>query len=44
MGGGTVLSPSIPMPMLEAYIKSAQRFRDLAAGADIFISNHTMLE
>ena len=39
--GGTVVSPAIPIPMLEAYVKSAERFRDLAAGADVLISNHT---
>lgn len=41
--GGTALSTATPIPMLEAYIKSAERFRDLAvgAGADVIITNHS---
>ena len=41
--GGTALSTRTPIPMIEAYIKSAERFRDLAggAGADVLIANHT---
>jgi len=41
--GGTALSPATPIPMLEAYIKSAERFRDVAvgAGADVLITNHS---
>jgi metallo-beta-lactamase class B len=42
--GGTVISPASPLPMLQAYVKSAQRFRDLAAGGDILISNHTAFD
>jgi metallo-beta-lactamase class B len=44
--GGTALSPATPIPMLEAYIKSAQRFRDVAvgAGADVIITNHTAFD
>jgi len=41
--GGTALSTATPIPMLEAYIKSAERFRDIAggAGADVVITNHS---
>ena len=44
--GGTALSVATPIPMIEAYIKSAQRFRDLAAGAgaDVIITNHTAFD
>ncbi|HLG99711.1 MAG TPA: MBL fold metallo-hydrolase [Bryobacteraceae bacterium] len=44
--GGTALSTATPVPMIEAYIKSAQRFRDLAvgAGADVIITNHTQFD
>jgi len=44
--GGTALSPATPIPMLEAYVKSAQRFRDVAvgAGADVIITNHTAFD
>jgi metallo-beta-lactamase class B len=44
--GGTALSPATPIPMLEAYIKSAQRFRDVAAGAgaDVIVTNHTVFD
>jgi metallo-beta-lactamase class B len=41
--GGTVIGVATPIPMLQAYIKSAARFRDVAegAGADVIITNHT---
>ncbi len=41
--GGTALSTATPIPMIEAYIKSAERFRDVAggAGADVIITNHS---
>ena len=44
--GGTAINAGTPIPMLEAYIKSAQRFRDLAvgAGADVIIANHTAFD
>lgn len=44
--GGTALSAATPIPMIEAYIKSAQRFRDIAvgAGADVIITNHTAFD
>lgn len=44
--GGTVISPRTPIPMLEAYIKSAGRFSDLAlgSGAEIILTNHTAFD
>ena len=44
--GGTVISTSTPIPMLQAYVKSAARFKDLAggAGADVIITNHTAFD
>ena len=44
--GGTAITPATPIPMLEAYVKSAGRFRDLAvgAGADVLITNHTAFD
>ena len=42
--GGTAISPSIPVEMLQAYVKSAQRFRDLAAGGDVILTNHTAFD
>lgn len=44
--GGTAISPTTPIPMLQAYVKSAERFRDLAggAGADVIITNHTVFD
>ena len=42
--GGTVISPASPIPMLQAYVKSAQRFRDLATGSDVVMSNHTAFD
>lgn len=41
--GGTALSTATPIPMLQAYIKSAARFRDIAvgAGADVLFTNHS---
>jgi hypothetical protein len=35
--------PSIPIEMLQAYVKSAQRFRDLAA-ANAIPANHTAFD
>ncbi len=42
--GGTVISPSSPVEMLQAYVKSAQRFRDLATGGDVILTNHTAFD
>ena len=44
--GGTVITPATPIPMLQAYVKSAARFRDVAegAGADVIITNHTAFD
>jgi metallo-beta-lactamase class B len=44
--GGTAITTATPIPMLEAYVKSAGRFRDLAlgAGADVLITNHTAFD
>jgi metallo-beta-lactamase class B len=44
--GGTVISPRTSIPMLESYIKNAERFMDLAlgSGADIIITNHTAFD
>jgi len=42
--GGTVITTNTPIPMLEAYIKSAARFRDLASGADVIMTNHTAFD
>jgi metallo-beta-lactamase class B len=42
--GGTAISPSSPVEMLQAYVKSAQRFRDLAAGGDVILTNHTAFD
>jgi metallo-beta-lactamase class B len=42
--GGTVISPSSPVEMLQAYIKSARRFRDLASGSDVILTNHTAFD
>jgi len=44
--GGTAITPATPIPMLEAYVKSASRFRDVAvgAGADVIITNHTVFD
>ena len=44
--GGTVITPATPIPMLQAYVKSATRFRDVAegAGADVIITNHTAFD
>jgi metallo-beta-lactamase class B len=42
--GGTVIGPSSPVPMLQAYVKSAQRFRDLAVGGDVILTNHTAFD
>src|SRR5262249_38710001 len=41
--GGTALSTATPIPQLQAYVRSAVRFRDIAAGsgADVLITNHT---
>jgi metallo-beta-lactamase class B len=41
--GGTAISTTTPIDMLEAYVRSAARFRDtaLGAGADVLIANHT---
>jgi hypothetical protein len=30
--------------MLQAYIKSARRFRDLASGSDVILTNHTAFD
>ena len=42
--GGTVIGPNSPVEMLQAYVKSAQRFRDLAAGGDVILTNHTAFD
>jgi metallo-beta-lactamase class B len=44
--GGTAISVRTPIAMLEAYVKSAERFRDVAvgAGADVIITNHTVFD
>lgn len=44
--GGTAISDRTSIPMLEAYVKSAGRFRDVAAGsgADVIITNHTVFD
>lgn len=44
--GGTAVSARTPIPMLEAYVKSADRFRDVAegSGADVVITNHTAFD
>jgi len=44
--GGTVITTNSPIPMLEAYVKSAARFRDIAegSGADVIITNHTAFD
>lgn len=44
--GGTAISPTTPIPMLQAYVRSAERFRDLAlgGGADVLITNHTAFD
>ena len=42
--GGTVISSSSPIEMLQAYIRSADRFRDLAVKGDIVITNHTAFD
>lgn len=41
--GGTAFTAATPLDQLEAYVKSATRFKDLAlgAGADVIIANHT---
>jgi len=41
--GGTLFNFGANRPRLEAYAKSAERFRDIAAkaGADVILSNHT---
>jgi metallo-beta-lactamase class B len=41
--GGTLFNFGANRPRLEAYTKSAERFRDIAtkAGADVILSNHT---
>ncbi|MEP6715953.1 MAG: hypothetical protein ABJC09_10285 [Terriglobia bacterium] len=33
--------PSSPVEMLQAYVKSSQRFRDIATGDDVILPNHT---
>jgi metallo-beta-lactamase class B len=44
--GGTAISAATPIEQLKAYVKSAERFQDLAvgAGADVIISNHTVFD
>lgn len=44
--GGTAITTATPIPMLQAYVKSAERFRDVAlgAGADVLITNHTAFD
>jgi metallo-beta-lactamase class B len=44
--GGTVISASTPIPLLESYIRNAERMRDIAggSGADILIANHTAFD
>jgi metallo-beta-lactamase class B len=44
--GGTAISAATPIEQLKAYVKSAERFQDLAvgAGADVIISNHTIFD
>jgi metallo-beta-lactamase class B len=44
--GGTVISPRTSIPMLESYVKNAERFMDLAigSGADVIITNHTAFD
>jgi metallo-beta-lactamase class B len=39
--GGTAFSSATPIEQIRAYITSAARFRDLAATADVLITNHT---
>ena len=39
-----MISVNTPIPMLEAYVKSAARCRDLASQADVLISNHTAFD
>lgn len=41
-----MISTATPIPMLQAYVKSAARFKDLAegAGADVIITNHTAFD
>jgi len=44
--GGTAITTQTPIEQLKAYVKSAERFQDLAvgAGADVIISNHTIFD
>ena len=41
--GGTAITSATPLDQVQAYVRSAARFRDLSggAGADVIIANHT---
>ncbi len=44
--GGTAIYTTTPIPQLEEYVKSANRFSDIVAGsgADVIITNHTAFD
>jgi len=44
--GGTMLSPSAPLPQVQQYLRSIEHFRDVTrrAGADVELLNHPLMD